>query len=91
MLACIKFLGECPCPRCLVAKKDIPKMGTRGDFKKREETSRVDNRTRRMKVERARMFIFRKGAGVNSSRVRNLLNDESLTPNRVSDIVISYL
>ena len=91
MLACIKFLGECPCPQCLVAKKNIPEMGTRSDFKQREETSRVDDKTRRKKVERARAFIFQKGAGVNSSRVRNLLNGESLTPNRVSSIVISCL
>ncbi|KAF9224453.1 hypothetical protein BS17DRAFT_655483, partial [Gyrodon lividus] len=31
LLACIKFLGECPCPHCLVKKADIPKMGMKSD------------------------------------------------------------
>ena len=66
-------------------------MGTRSDFKQREETSWVDDKTHRKKVERAHAFIFQKGAGVNSSWVRNLLNGKSLTPNHVSSIVISYL
>ena len=91
MLACIKFLGECPCPWCLVVKKDIPKMGTRSDFEQQEQTAWVDNKTCHMKVEQARAFIFWKGAGVNSSWVWNLLNDKSLTPNHVSNIPIRYL
>ena len=32
ILACVKFLGECPCPCCLVRKIDIPKMGTPQDL-----------------------------------------------------------
>ncbi|KAG2069358.1 hypothetical protein BDR04DRAFT_1128884 [Suillus decipiens] len=29
LLACIKFLSECPCPHCLIKKADVPKMGTK--------------------------------------------------------------
>ena len=89
ILACIKFLGECPCPRCLVRKTDIPEMGTPRDLRKREKTSRVDNEHRRQKVERARAFIFEKGAAVNSNRVKGLLNSQSLTPTRVSSTLVN--
>ncbi|KAJ8589808.1 hypothetical protein M405DRAFT_899068 [Rhizopogon salebrosus TDB-379] len=29
LLATIKFLGQCLCPRCLIKKSDVPKMGTK--------------------------------------------------------------
>ncbi|EPS94248.1 hypothetical protein FOMPIDRAFT_29937, partial [Fomitopsis schrenkii] len=28
LLACLKFLGACPCPRCYVKKEDVVNMGT---------------------------------------------------------------
>ncbi|KIJ60801.1 hypothetical protein HYDPIDRAFT_58430, partial [Hydnomerulius pinastri MD-312] len=73
---------ECPCPRCLVKKADIPKMGMKSDMKNRVKTSRVDDNRRRSKVLQAREHIFKGGKGVNSKRVRDLLFSESLVPTR---------
>ncbi|KIJ14904.1 hypothetical protein PAXINDRAFT_78160 [Paxillus involutus ATCC 200175] len=82
LLACIKFLGGCPCPRCLVKKADIPRMGMKSDMNQRERTSRVDDVQRRRKVEHARGHIFKGGAGVGSARVKAILQSESLVPTR---------
>ncbi|KIO07970.1 hypothetical protein M404DRAFT_134911, partial [Pisolithus tinctorius Marx 270] len=31
LLACLKFLGGCPCPRCLIKKDEISMLGTKAD------------------------------------------------------------
>ncbi|KAI6112660.1 hypothetical protein F5141DRAFT_1003094, partial [Pisolithus sp. B1] len=82
LLACIKFLGECPCPRCLVKKRDIPKMGMKRDMLCRKKKQRVDDDRRRNKVEAARRHLFQHGAGLNGQRIKDLLYDESLVPTR---------
>lgn len=43
LLAGIKYLGDFPCPRCLVPKSQIPDLGTKNDQKRRERHVRVDN------------------------------------------------
>ncbi|KZT03338.1 uncharacterized protein LAESUDRAFT_660046, partial [Laetiporus sulphureus 93-53] len=32
LLACIRYLARCPCPRCLIKKADIPDMGSHMDM-----------------------------------------------------------
>ncbi|OJA15139.1 hypothetical protein AZE42_07563 [Rhizopogon vesiculosus] len=93
LLACIKFLGACPCPRCLVEKQNIPKMGTKLDMKHRERTRRADDERRRRHVEQARRLIFKEGAGINSEYVKRILNEESLVPTRnaFSDRLAEFL
>ncbi|KIK80669.1 hypothetical protein PAXRUDRAFT_158056, partial [Paxillus rubicundulus Ve08.2h10] len=53
LLACIKFLGKCPCPRCLVKKADIPDMGTESDMKTWEQQAQVDSDERIKKILKA--------------------------------------
>jgi hypothetical protein len=84
LLASIKFLGQCPCPRCLVKKVDVPKMGMKSDLRRRDKLQRVDDHSRRHSVARAWSLIFEKGAPVSGTWVNNLLNDKSLVPTRVS-------
>ncbi|KAG2339699.1 hypothetical protein BDR05DRAFT_835785, partial [Suillus weaverae] len=42
LLACIKFLAKCPCPRCLVPKAKIGELGTRADRRRCERDARKD-------------------------------------------------
>ncbi|KAG2099546.1 uncharacterized protein F5147DRAFT_777234 [Suillus discolor] len=82
LLASIKFLGQCPCSRCLVKKTDIPKMGTKLDLRRRDRLQRVDDNSRCHNIAKARSLIFEKGAPVSGTWVNGLLNDESLVPTR---------
>lgn len=83
LLACVKFLGRCPCPRCLVNKSKIDKLGNRADRRQREKGIRVDDRHRRSMIERAREFIFKLGRSVVSTFVDNLIGVTSMVPTRV--------
>jgi hypothetical protein len=83
LLACIKFLGLCLCPRCLVEKKDVSKMGTTSDMATRGDNIRIDDQSRKKKILRARKYIFKRGVGVNGVRIKELLADESLVPTEV--------
>ncbi|KAK7435189.1 hypothetical protein VKT23_019759 [Stygiomarasmius scandens] len=84
LLVCIKFLAECPCPRCTITKSRISLLGTKNDFKVRESKRRKDSPLHQEKIELARQFIFCQGYSVASKAVANLLDEESLTPVRVS-------
>ncbi|KAF9014698.1 hypothetical protein BDZ89DRAFT_900965, partial [Hymenopellis radicata] len=65
--ACIRSLGECPCPRCMVKKKNIPLFGLVRDMENRPKLPRTDSQARRDLVEKARKYIFDKGKSVKSS------------------------
>ncbi|KIK32452.1 hypothetical protein CY34DRAFT_45100, partial [Suillus luteus UH-Slu-Lm8-n1] len=82
LLATIKFLGQCPCPRCLVKKTDVCKMGMKLDMRRRVTREHIDNVTRRRHVEEARALIFQLGVPVDGARVKAILNDESYVPIR---------
>jgi hypothetical protein len=43
LLSSIKFLGQRPCPRCLVQKTDIHMMGMALDMKHRVTQERTDS------------------------------------------------
>ncbi|KAL1690493.1 hypothetical protein GGG16DRAFT_18769, partial [Schizophyllum commune] len=61
LLVCIKSLGTCLCPRCLVEKSQVHKLGTVHDMKKREQTRRKDSKRQQEQVETARKAIFSGG------------------------------
>jgi hypothetical protein len=86
LLACIKFLGECPCPRCLIKKEDVPKMGMKIDLETRLATQRVNDAQRHRKIEKARKLIFQHSIGINGQRIKKILQGESLVPTRVSNL-----
>ena len=83
LLSCIKFLGNHPCPRCLVEKVQIAELGTSVDAKRREQSKRTDDKLRRRLVERARHKIYVKGTPVNSKIISKIIGIRSLTPTRV--------
>jgi hypothetical protein len=84
LLTSIKFLGQRPCPRCLVKKTDIYMMGMVLDVRRRVVQERTDSLRQRQRVEEARKLIFELGAPVDGSRVKAILNEESYVPIRVS-------
>ncbi|KAG8932511.1 hypothetical protein FRC01_013537 [Tulasnella sp. 417] len=79
LLATIRDLGKCPCPRCLIKKDKIAALGAQSDCEVRTQSQREDTRSRREKVQKAQDLIAA-GQGVTSTAVENLLADESLVP-----------
>lgn len=84
LLATVRDLGACPCPRCLTPKAQVPEMGTKTDSARRERLVRLDNTSRRADVALARSFIYEKGRNVDSTAVENMLKAESYVPTTVS-------
>ena len=83
LLACMKFLGCCPCPRCLVEKDNIDRLGSKHDRSLRTNNCRMDSQQRQNWIERVRKMIFKKGRGVTSQAVEGLIGAISLVPIRV--------
>lgn len=84
LIASIRNLGKCPCPRCLIPLNQIHNLGKPRDMARRLTASRVDNLMRRSKVSSARRLIYEKNMQINCSAVENLLRDTSLVPTSVS-------
>ncbi|KZP03324.1 hypothetical protein FIBSPDRAFT_1055351 [Athelia psychrophila] len=82
LLASIKYLGRCPCPRCLVEKKQIPEMGTIRDMKRRERLARVDTAHLQHDVNRAREYMFQNGVPATGASVEGKLGATSRVPTR---------
>jgi hypothetical protein len=84
LVATLRNLGQYPCPRCLVARKDIRNLGKKRDRKKRTTGKRVDDQARRDKIKEARKDIFCRGEGVDSVKIKRALAYGSLVPVNVS-------
>ncbi|KAK0479626.1 hypothetical protein IW261DRAFT_1564281 [Armillaria novae-zelandiae] len=80
LMACLKTLGMCLCPRCLIRKPEVSQMGTINDIKRRLTKAHQDNHPTCWRIEEARKKIFLKGKAINSTHVEALLKDESLIP-----------
>ncbi|KZP21441.1 hypothetical protein FIBSPDRAFT_740689 [Athelia psychrophila] len=77
LLATIRDLGICPCPRCLVKLEDVDKLGYVSDMKNRISSLRTYSLDL---VEKARDFIYKLGLPVCSAAVDRLLKGSSWTP-----------
>ncbi|EGO25512.1 hypothetical protein SERLADRAFT_368908 [Serpula lacrymans var. lacrymans S7.9] len=66
LIATTRDMGQCPCPRCLVLKSEIPKMGQVRDLQAQITKAR---RYTADKIKTAREFIYRLGYSVTSSAV----------------------
>ena len=83
-MTCLKYLAQCPCPRCLILKSKIPRLGMEVDKKARQKLARVDSKEIQNKVNRARRLMFEDGINVSSVFIDRLLKPHSLVPTRVS-------
>ncbi|KAF7359835.1 hypothetical protein MVEN_00708900 [Mycena venus] len=84
LLATIRNLGECPCPRCFVTKDKLDQFGTVRDDKNRVTLHRVDNENRKSYVQKARDWIYRLGHAVRGAKVERLLKPKSWVPTTAS-------
>ena len=82
LIAALKPLANCLCPRCLIEKNEVSDAGTVADKERRESKQRMDNEAVHSKIRRARALVF-KGYSLNSKRVKELLDSQSLNPIRV--------
>jgi hypothetical protein len=83
LLATIRNLGGCPCPRCLIPKSRVQNLGLSLDMKQRQTLARIDDNSRKNKVATSRSIIYDSGYGVRSNYVENILKDQSLVPTPV--------
>ena len=83
VIASIRNLGRCPCPRCLIPLDRAANMGMQRDMTQRKNLARIDDANRRDRVKVAREHIYEKSNGINSKGVQNLLQETSLVPTTV--------
>ncbi|KIL62147.1 hypothetical protein M378DRAFT_13086 [Amanita muscaria Koide BX008] len=82
LLSCIKFLGKCPCPMCLIEKKNISRIGTEQDRRQRVSLARNDDILHQERVENVRQTVFEQGLPLSSTYIEQTLGAESLTATR---------
>ena len=83
MIATIRDFGLYPCPRCLIQKEDISKIGTDDDRRAREELRRSDTVERRDRVEQARENLYVHGYALTGDYVDGFLKEGSMVPTKV--------
>jgi len=84
LMTCLKYLAQCPCPRCLILKSNIPRLGMEVDKNARQKLVRADSKAIQDTVNRARQMIFEDGINITSVYIDRLLKPQSLVPTRVS-------
>lgn len=84
LIANIRNLGGCPCPRCCIPKENLQKVATPTDMSQREALSRHDTADRRAKIISARRLIYEGQYNVDTPQVEVLLKPESLVPTIVN-------
>jgi hypothetical protein len=87
LLACIRNLGGCPCPRCTIPLSDAYLVGTKRDWAKRISMAQIDDNNLKFKVSRARDLMYQDNYAVDSAGVEQLLKPLSLVPTKVSQPV----
>jgi hypothetical protein len=87
LMTCLKYLAQCPCPRCLILKSNIPRLGMEVDKKARQKLTRVDSKEIQNKVNHARRLMFEDGINISSVFIDRLLRPHSLVPTRVSSFM----
>ncbi|KAG6919658.1 hypothetical protein DXG01_003522, partial [Tephrocybe rancida] len=93
LMATIRQLGGCPCPRCTLPKAEIQFMGTPEDRAAWVELQRWDSTARQTKITKARRMIYgEQNFAVDSAGVERELKPESLVPtvNAFSDRLEKY-
>ncbi|KAI0822396.1 hypothetical protein BC628DRAFT_1317041, partial [Trametes gibbosa] len=80
LLATVRDMGNCPCPRCLVLKTDIHLVGTPASMKQRVQHMRTDTPACQADVNAARALIYNQGKGIVSVPVERYLKETSQVP-----------
>lgn len=88
LLAMIKDMGSCPCPRCFTPKASFDLLGLFRDMQDRVNNIRTYCLAT---VSKAREFIYREGNTVDGSKVQATLGEGSWVPTVVSAFVVNSL
>lgn len=83
LIAGIRNLGACPCPRCLIPLDRAQNLGMARDKSQRFSLARVDDTKRRVLISTARNLIYKQNYAINSAAVERLLKPQSLVPTLV--------
>ena len=83
LIASIRNLGSCPCPRCLIPLDCVPNMGRKRDMAQRISLARVDDLNRRGRIRAARRIIYVDNYKTDTKAVEDLLGKDSLVPTAV--------
>lgn len=83
LIATVRNLGGCLCPRCLITKDRIQNMGMCQDRRQRTTLERDDAR-RRVMVSSARRLIYEENYTVGSTPVEHIIKAQSWVPTLVS-------
>lgn len=82
-MTCLKYLAQCPCPRCMIFKSKIPRLGMASDMNDRKRLERVDNERIHRDIALVRKMMFVDGVNITSTAIDNFLKSKSLVPTRV--------
>ncbi|PIL35075.1 hypothetical protein GSI_02863 [Ganoderma sinense ZZ0214-1] len=82
LVAALRPLARCPCPRCLTPKGKVSEAGSKADMRRRTQ-GRKDNEALQKNIQTARKHLF-KGYAITGARVDNWLKEESLIPVQAS-------
>ncbi|KAK2460361.1 hypothetical protein APHAL10511_007526 [Amanita phalloides] len=80
LLAGIKQLGKCPCPTCLILKKNIRFLGLARDTHTHMKKPHIDDQIYWDKIKTARNYIYKSGGFLNRQQLELLLGPESIVP-----------
>lgn len=83
LLANIRDMGGCPCPRCLVTNDELSGLGTANDAQFCTERLRIDSRALCFDINAARRLIYQAGYAVNGDAVNGVMNEKSYVPTMV--------
>lgn len=83
LLATIRNLGGCPCPRCLTPKDRIIDLGTQLDRQRRLKT-RTNDEDRRSRIARIRDWIYVEGRALKNKFIELTLGPKSEVATSVS-------
>lgn len=80
-MATVRDRGACPCPRCLITKEKLDKLGQKLDM-----TSRITQARTYLSevITTTRNAIYNRGFVITSSRVSHVMKSLSLVPTLVS-------
>jgi hypothetical protein len=88
LMASIRNMGGCPCPRCTIQKSRLHLVGTRKDRNDRIHLTRIDDHIHRYTISQAREVIYgKKYAAINSAGVERMLKPLSLVPTMVNLVI----
>ncbi len=84
MIAGVRTLGHCPCPRCCIRLDKVHLLGKERDRADRVKLARQDDDAHRLAVKNARKLIYEQNYAVDGSKVKAPLNSQSLVATAVS-------